>query len=93
MLLDDSSVVGREGTELVVEEVDMLIKPAIVVSEELWEIILRIVCSEVFASAPRSAAFVFVAAGHAYNEANDISSLQVIYYTEKNTAMNRLCLL
>ena len=51
---------GREGTALVVEEADMLIKPAIVVSEELWEIILRIVCSEEFSSAPRSSAFVFL---------------------------------
>lgn len=58
-------MVGREGTVLVVEEVDMLIKPAIVVSEELWEIILRIVCSEVFSSVPRSSAFVFLAAWHA----------------------------
>ena len=64
-LLFESSVAGREGTALVAEEADMLIKPAIVVSEELWEIILRIVCSEEFSSAPRSSAFVFLSACHA----------------------------
>jgi hypothetical protein len=63
-LLEDSLETGWEGTAFVVE-VDMLIKPAMVVSEELWEIILRIVCSEVFSSAPRSSALTFLAGWHA----------------------------